>query len=97
MKLRLGRQGRRAVYTRLAEKALGRPLHRDEVVHHKNFDPNDNRLENLEVMINRKHTLLHSQQQKYLRAVAIERARYQWQDDIFWSRLAKINFSEIAA
>lgn len=44
----------------LAEHVLGRKLRSDEVVHHRNFMANDNRLENLEVMTEREHQQLHS-------------------------------------
>jgi len=39
-------------------QAIGRPLTRTEVVHHRNHDPQDNRLENLELFAsNRDHKL----------------------------------------
>jgi len=41
------------------EKFLGRELTRDEIVHHKNNDHLDNRLENLELMSRSEHTRLH--------------------------------------
>lgn len=41
------------------ERHLGRKLHRLEVVHHKNNDPRDNRIENLEVMSLREHSRMH--------------------------------------
>lgn len=41
------------------EKHLGRILHVDEVVHHKNGDKLDNRLDNLEVMNRAAHTSHH--------------------------------------
>lgn len=41
------------------EKALSRFLSPDEVVHHKNEDPTDNRLENLELMTGSDHSSHH--------------------------------------
>jgi len=97
MKLRFGRQGRRAGYTRLVEERLGRQLLSDEVVHHINLDPNDNRAENLRVITNTEHSALHNKYARYLRVLEEERRMYVWEDDIFWSRLSSIDLSEIAA
>ena len=41
------------------EQHLGRPLRRDEDVHHRNHDRLDNRIENLEVIEHRTHVSLH--------------------------------------
>ena len=42
------------------ELYIGRPLEKDEVVHHINEDPLDNRLENLALMTKSQHTILHN-------------------------------------
>lgn len=52
--------GRRIFEHRIVmETALGRRLTRDELVHHKNGNGLDNRLENLELMTKRGHGLHH--------------------------------------
>ena len=43
----------------IMERAIGRYLEKDEVVHHKNHIRDDNRLENLELMTFREHARLH--------------------------------------
>lgn len=45
----------------LIEQYLGRELTEDEVVHHKNGNKLDNRIENLEVMTKADHAKLHNQ------------------------------------
>jgi hypothetical protein len=46
------------------EAHLGRALLPGEVVHHKNLDKRDNRLENLQLMTNSEHVRLHARLRK---------------------------------
>lgn len=46
-------------HRQVMEKIVGRKLSRKEVVHHKNHNRADNRIENLEVMSLGEHTRLH--------------------------------------
>lgn len=47
------------LHRHLVEQKLGRSLNSDEVVHHKNGDKHDNRIENLEVMSRSEHIKHH--------------------------------------
>lgn len=51
------------------ESAIGRPIRRNEVVHHLNGDHGDNRLENLALMTRAEHNTIH-------RPFALERDGY---------------------
>lgn len=48
------------VHRFIMEEFLGRQLEYNEVVHHKNHNKQDNRLENLEVLSRAEHTKIHA-------------------------------------
>lgn len=58
--IHIHKQGRE--HKRMAEQMIGRPLVRDEVVHHINGKRWDNRPENLQVMTRGDHTRLHNRE-----------------------------------
>lgn len=47
------------IYRIIAEQYLNRPLLESEVVHHKDGNPNNNNIENLEIMTRSEHAKLH--------------------------------------
>lgn len=46
------------------EKLLGRKLKREEVVHHKDHNKLNNSIENLQILTNREHMILHCKERK---------------------------------
>lgn len=56
--------GYKLIHRAVMEAHIGRPLGNDEIVHHKNHDKTDNRIENLEIMSRSEHARLHYSETK---------------------------------
>jgi hypothetical protein len=46
-------------HRRIVEKSLGRKLKKGEVVHHRDHNPKNNEIRNLEVLTEKEHNILH--------------------------------------
>lgn len=58
----------RGLHVIIVEKMIGRPLKKDEVVHHENGIKSDNRPENLKLMTRSEHSKLHALRFERLRS-----------------------------
>lgn len=81
----------RHAHRRAAELALGRPLTRDEIVHHRNGDKHDYSLGNLEVMTRAEHYREHLPQ---LIAARYERQEARRQAKIALGRAEALSRSD---
>ena len=58
------KKGNMKQHRRIMEEFIGRPLAKDEVVHHKNGIKTDNRIENLEILNRSEHSSMHRKMEK---------------------------------
>lgn len=58
------KKGNRKQHRKIMEEYIGRPLRKDEIVHHVNGKKDDNRIENLQIMSKGEHSSFHRLQEK---------------------------------
>lgn len=51
-------------HRRIMEEYIGRKLKENEIVHHKNGDKTDNRIDNLQIMTRSEHSSMHRKEEK---------------------------------
>lgn len=61
-------------HRQVVEQYLGRPLRRDEHVHHQNGDKSDNQIENLKVLSHQKHAVEHREPDGLRKGSSIHRS-----------------------
>jgi hypothetical protein len=94
----------RTVHRFLMEQKIGRPLRKNEIVHHKNEDSRDNRIENPEITTHKKHNNHHCGVKRELfkcdwckKEFPMRKKEYIWkkehQDNVFCSRKCNGLFS----